>query len=115
MAPIGFRQSSDSAWDDYSPTAKQVIVCNIDGVLATLLTRSVIAAKTKDIDIVHNLRKKLGPHASDLELLLASTKNVVSTDWSVERTLKVMEQYTASRGWPTGSVGVYLIGMKVYP
>lgn len=89
---------------------RQVIFCELDSVLGSLLT-GMLKDKHGRIDILHQLRSS--EKQTDLDLLLSTTRTVVSTCWTETRTLDVLPEYVKKRGWQPDDVRVYVLGRRV--
>jgi len=83
---------------------QQVIFVGFDSVMGGLLT-GMLKEKYGTVDILHNIRHSASQ--SDLDMLLATTRNVVTTCWDGKRTLDVLRAYEKARGWDLSSVRVY--------
>lgn len=87
----------------------KVIFVNLDSVLGGLLTTTVLRPKYGEIDIIHLIREVYDPQGrmSDAAILQHCTKDVISTCWDSERTLRAVE----AAGWT--DVRVYELGSRI--
>lgn len=96
---------------------QQIIFVNMDSVLAPIFN-SIIKQKYGEMDIIHQMsqvyKSEINKY-SDLEKLLMTSKGVISTCWSIERTLAVLPSYLEAREWgdTKESVRVYSLGWLV--
>jgi hypothetical protein len=86
---------------------KQVIYCNMDSVTGALFM-PLIKRKYGRVDIIHQIRESM-PQGADLDLMMATTKPVVTTCWDAKRTRKIMTKYLSDRGWKKGDVRIYVL------
>lgn len=93
---------------------KQVIFVNVDSVLAPLYTSVFFKPAYGRIDIIHQIRVEIDDHVenklSDVEMLMLTERNVISTCWTIERTLAAIPPYCKLKGWNDDEVRIYCLG-----
>lgn len=90
---------------------RQVIFVELDSVLGSLITSGLLKPKYGTFDIIHLLRSDRAQ--TDAELLLLTTRPVVSTCWSAKRLRRALPAYVKARGWKIDDVRIYEIGKRI--
>lgn len=80
---------------------KQIIFVNMDSILAPIFNQ-MIRGKYGEMDIIHQMSldfKSDKNGYTDLDKLMMTSKGVISTCWTIKRTMNVLQPYILKRGW----------------